>query len=184
MRCYKIMLASCGIILLLSTSMLCIGQQDLLELHNSDGWTIPGLQAISKEAINPTIANERVAGCNVTVSKYDLTKANLKNCLGRLPIIIPLPESMNAFAYKEFNFAAYRITIYEYEGWKYGIIIIASIYKEDPSTKTGGFVTENKLVFEDRNKDGKYEVMIQGYNANYIPEPSLVNKELNSKPQK
>lgn len=140
-----------------------------MELSNPVGWAVPGLKAISRGRISPTIQKSRISDHDVIVSMYVTEAAKLDDRLARLPFLLAIKERQNAFLFQEIDLAVSRVWVYECSGRRFAYIVVGARYVYDKGSKTGGFADEIRLVFEDRNGDGKYELMLQGSAAAYAP---------------
>lgn len=87
MKIKRIKLVTCSLVMLLPVLPRAFGQQQHLQLSNPEGWSIPGLRAISKGGIKPKVERTRIGKQDVTVSMYATDAAPIGDRLQRLPFL-------------------------------------------------------------------------------------------------
>jgi len=162
-------LVTCSLAMLFSVLPQASGQQQHLQLSNPEGWSMPGLRAVSKGGIKPKVERTRIGNQDVTVSMYATDAAPIDDRLQRLPFLWPIRQQENAFLFQDVAVAASAVWVYETAGRRFAYIVQGSRYVYDPKSKAGGFAESIRLVFEDRNGDGRCELMHQGMASDYVP---------------
>lgn len=137
------------------------------KIHNPDGWKIPAYSSLHNNLVKKKVTKEMIDDVSVHVILYELQELPIAQRVGKNPLLLAIPNQENEYLYREIEVAAKSARVYSANGKIFAIYFDSLHYFYDPVSKEGGFGPHIQVIYEDRNGDGRFELIHLGAPETY-----------------